>query len=393
MKPPYFGEGMSKDYIISNQYTLLNKDVKICNFTLSLKESTPFTFFNIGEVTNIEYCDLYFKELYPNINSFIHSRQPVKHRTHIKDVLKSCSIFNMIGLIEYTHLTSLNDTYWVKSVNSALRWRDVSLYTNSFDEVIAKTAFEGGVYGRQFSTTTPELSTEGQFAKCWVRHDDKIFLRKLGSSGFYNSGLEPFSEYYAQQLLEALGINHTQYNLYRHKSRNNIQSEYYTECKLFTTEDVGFRPAYKYVNSLEDLYTLYKKYDCLEELYSMFISDALILNEDRHLGNFGFLVDNNTEEIISPAPCFDHNISLLCYATLTDLCNDNLNKYLNSKGHKLFSLDFITPVKSLITPSIRKALLNMQGFKFKPHSKYNLPKERLSILNEVVNSQIKLLLS
>lgn len=46
-----------------------------------------------------------------------------------------------------THALSLIDTYWVKPIDSYLCWRDVSLYDKQFNEVIAKTAFEGGLHG------------------------------------------------------------------------------------------------------------------------------------------------------------------------------------------------------------------------------------------------------
>ena len=48
--------------------------------------------------------------------------------------------------------------------------------------------------------------------------------------------------------------------------------------------------------------------------------------------------------------------------------------------------------KQLITPSIRKRLINMQGIKLTKHPKYNLSDSRLNNLNRIVNNQIKLLL-
>ena len=44
----------------------------------------------------------------------------------------------------------------------------------------------------------------------------------------------------------------------------------------------------------------------------MLVFDAVILNEDRHFGNFGLLVDSHTNKIIAPAPIFDNGLSLLC---------------------------------------------------------------------------------
>lgn len=36
----------------------------------------------------------------------------------------------------------------------------------------------------------------------------------------------------------------------------------------------------------------------------------LIVNNDRHIGNYGFIVDNDTQKILRMAPVFDHNRSL-----------------------------------------------------------------------------------
>ena len=42
----------------------------------------------------------------------------------------------------------------------------------------------------------------------------------------------------------------------------------------------------------------------------MMVFDALIHNTDRHLNNFGVLVDNESNRILGPAPLFDHGNSL-----------------------------------------------------------------------------------
>ena len=46
--------------------------------------------------------------------------------------------------------------------------------------------------------------------------------------------------------------------------------------------------------------------DAREKLENMYILDFLILNEDRHLGNFGIIRDVNTLEWLDVAPIFDN---------------------------------------------------------------------------------------
>ena len=47
-----------------------------------------------------------------------------------------------------------------------------------------------------------------------------------------------------------------------------------------------------------------------EKLENMFILDFLIMNEDRHLNNFGIIRDVNTLKLLDVAPIFDNGQSL-----------------------------------------------------------------------------------
>ena len=88
-------------------------------------------------------------------------------------------------------------------------------------------------------------------------------------------------------------------------------------CDLFTSEDYGYLP-YAAVDprssTLKDVLRKMKKLGLEEKVKQMFVIDAVILNQDRHKNNFGFIVDNRTQEIVTMAPLFDHNVSLLPYA-------------------------------------------------------------------------------
>ena len=85
-----------------------------------------------------------------------------------------------------------------------MTWNDVSLYQNEFDENIARIAFNGGLIGEKFSSTTPEIATDGMFPKCWKRFDKDVYLLKQGSTGAKNAGRESFSELYAYDLAKII---------------------------------------------------------------------------------------------------------------------------------------------------------------------------------------------
>ena len=89
---------------------------------------------------------------------------------------------------------------------------DKNLYTNSFNTKIASIAFTGyGTYTKSSFRSSPEFTTNGMLAKSWRRIQGKTLLYKSGTEGFANSGLEPYSEYYASQIAETMGLNYVNY--------------------------------------------------------------------------------------------------------------------------------------------------------------------------------------
>ena len=207
-------------------YYLLNKDQIIAKFSVDPLLSEP--------VIEDQYVEL--PSWYGKLDTFITNRRAPKHRENIKKLLELSGCDTLEGFLNISHALSLVDTFWVKPVDSALEWKDVSLYTHPFNEVIAKTAFEGGLHGRNLSTTSPEYGTDGSFAKCWIRENNIIKMLKRGSSGARNAGLEPYSEYYASNVIKHFTDNYVSYDLRTHNNR------ICSVCDIFTSEDYGFIP-------------------------------------------------------------------------------------------------------------------------------------------------------
>jgi hypothetical protein len=360
----------------------MNKDTRLASFKLTHEMATE----------GAEFVEIYSQlpAWITNIYLFLVDRRAPKHREHIAKLLSIYDCNSLEGYLRVTHALSLNDTLWVKSDSDFdLRWDNVSLYRNPFNVVIANTAFDGGINNITLSSTSPEFSTDGSFAKCWVRENGIVKLLKRGSEGFSNTGLEPYSEYYASYLLDCFGVNHVSYDI---MLRNK---KVCTSCNLFTSEKYGFIPfsrRNKHITGLPDLVKTYTEWGYSQFISDMLVIDAIIMNEDRHMNNFGFMIDNDTFEILGPAPLFDHNISLLCYATMTSLKDPY--SYMSAKGHKLDSGcgNFIDLPKYIMTNETRNKLLNIRGITLKESNTVNLSKERLNILSKVINNQIEQLL-
>ena len=95
-----------------------------------------------------------------------------------------------------------------------------------------------------------------------------------------------------------------------------------SKCPCFITKDTEFITAHQIINdmkrydSVEDFEEYIKKLeengiiDAREKVENMYILDFLIMNEDRHLNNFGIIRDVNTLKWLDVAPIFDNGMAL-----------------------------------------------------------------------------------
>ena len=127
------------------------------------------------------------------------------------------------------------------------------------------------------------------------------------------------------------------------------------------------------------------RHDAEEDFRRMLVLDALVLNTDRHAGNYGMLFDTDTMQVSGMAPVFDHNQALLPYAEQAEF--DHLQDYLSTRPTRIGE-DFNEVAHAALTPAIRADLINLKGFRFDREHPCHLPEERLKILEEVVNEQI-----
>lgn len=361
---------------LDNHFLLMNKDRQLATFVCLRNEYQDLSF----EIVET------FEELphwMSDLGKWIENRRAPKHRKHIESLLRKIGCYDLEGFVRLTHALTLNDSFWIKPENSDLKWENVSLFRNEFDETIAHIAFEGGLYGEQFTSTSPEFGTDGAFAKCWIREPDGIYLMKQGSEGARNAGLEPYSEMYASQLAKEICRDYVPYStvMYRGKLAS--------KCKLFTSESKGFLPAYRCMengNGIAGILRFFSAIGSEEDFRRMVVLDALTLNTDRHMGNYGILYDTDTYEPIKMAPVFDNNQALLPYAEKEDF-GKNRAEYLASRPPRIGN-DFNAVAHSMLTPAIRADLLNLKGFRFDRNVSYPLPTERLEQLEQIIDFQI-----
>ena len=305
-----------------------------------------------------------------------------KHRNHIQLMLGNMGLLHKDtrAIIEICKGLSLNDVHWVVPDSFRGKWKDYNLYDNEFSKTLAVMAFTGGFRGefsaKKESSTSPEFTTNGMLPKCWRRRGGTVLLYKGGTEGAANSGFEPYSEYYASQIAEAIGLDHVAYGLGRFKGR------LCSTCPLFTSEKYGYIPAGRLVSREEAIAD--------PRFADIFFFDALIFNTDRHMGNFGYLIDNDTNEIVGTAPIFDNGYGLFSLATYKPGQKhdeyDDLRKFIARVAPALYESWLKFP-SGLTTAMIDRAR-NLKGFRFKRHKYYNLPVDRLRKIEDFLQSRI-----
>lgn len=376
------------------------------NYTLKLFD-TPLVSFYASEDTSdpeikIQWVNEADRNLLPldmgdlseeNISRWLKQRTIPGNRAFVRAFLAKCglSLNRPMSIISISRGLSLNDSYWVTEEGFQGTFAKFNLYENRFSRVLAYIAFTG--YGSSTGTTfgsCPEFTTNGMLPKCWRRLSGKIVLYKGGTSGASNAGHEPYSEFYASQVAQAMGINAVPYGLARWK---RILC---STCELFTSKETAYIPIGRIVRKggMKAVEAYYRSLGPVFEksLRDMLVFDAVVCNTDRHLGNFGLLIDSKTNQVTGTAPLFDHGNALFIYAGKDFMqSEEKLEEYIKTLQPSVYD-DFLGTAASFMNEESREQLRHLMTFRFKNHSRYNLPGKDLRLMERQIRKRARLLL-
>lgn len=372
-------------------YILLNKDVPVLQFRIERHEEivnlTTLVHMNITDLTIIDNValPLNMQPTVKGLKNWLLQRKVPNNRTFVESLLDAISdTENPYRYLDVTYGLSLNDTFWVKPMSSSVSWSDVNLYNNPFSEIVAGIAFTGEDSHIKGIVTTPEYTTNGMLRKCWHRENDVIYLYKGSTPRYANGGLEALSEVYASQIAAAMGLAHVEYKL------TTFHDQLVSACPLFTSEQIGYMPISGLLDeamSRDELMLYDKQYD-IASLYGimpfsdMMVFDALIHNTDRHLNNFGVLINNKSNRILGPAPLFDHGNSL--FYNITDDEYSDLNAI---KDISFWGLSFDTLAKLYLHDSHRSMLTPLLDFTFNRLPSDILTDKKLDLLESYIQQR------
>ena len=303
---------------------LMNKDKELL---VAEYDSGVGVFTRIYDAYNIEYAPYILKSFYTkedfnntpfrtNLSKWFQGRGIPSWRDKLDLLLHRLDIIAPSELLDKAFGLSLSDQYWLKPYDSDIKYDDINFFDNDFvytEFMEASLSLNSKTIASDESLKTPNNTTDGMLKKAWVIEDKTRYLLK---GGYKNEILQPFNEVLASMICERLGFNHVTYTIDTYKDM------VVSKCPCFITKDTELITAYQIRNdmkrhdSIED-YEDYVKLletkgikDAREKLENMYILDFLIMNEDRHLNNFGIIRNVNTLEWLDIAPIFDNGQSL-----------------------------------------------------------------------------------
>ncbi len=214
---------------------------------------------------------------------------------------QSNSVQSRMGIAVVCRAVSILDGYWLKVEGDKTKWEDVDIKRNKLNEIIAQVALHGKSLTLQGSLCSPELTTNGAYAKAWRRYPDhRLWLHKAGENGCWEARIEAM----CSRLLDKMNVSHCYYRMTKDENLDVCA------CPSMTSDIYSIidgMSMFSYCNRTGRNYDLWMEEIDRDNLYKMWIVDYLISNRDRHGQNYGFYYQPDTMEILRMHPLFDHN--------------------------------------------------------------------------------------
>lgn len=151
--------------------------------------------------------------------------------------------------------------------------------------------------------SSPNMSTDGSFTKTWVYEDGEWWLYKIQSSEATRG------EVSISRVLKNCNWDAAEYK-YVGSYRKRVKSRNFLGAHEFFEPYDSLR--YMFKDTGDDDETIFRNIASLGDEFrsawkKILIADALFLNTDRHMRNFGVIRSSETGAILRLAPNFDNN--------------------------------------------------------------------------------------
>lgn len=312
--------------LFGEPYVFMYKEHKVFDFTVL---GTNILYVTGQTIYNESYVPLGIIDLATGLIvnelfvEWLGSRILPVSRMYLKYIVNILKLDNLSKEYIATNGLSLSDSYWFQKASDTLDWFSLNYHDN-----IQKTESSTDVFldGKGSTMTVKPVSlainmnyvSDGRLPKRWEFMKGHYHLVKGSSNRFIEQ--EPVNEVIATILAKHLKFLHLPYTIEKR------QNKLYSVCKCVTSNEIEYVPAICVIRnsrkiSNREIYDYYVEW-CLSKgladvesmISEMVILDYLMLNTDRHFGNFGILRNTNTLSVEGIMPLFDNGTSLNCDA-------------------------------------------------------------------------------
>lgn len=326
--------------------TLMNKNTEVLVAEYN-EQLAVFT--KIYQIKNLKYAPLIIekalsenKEDITTLTNWFKGRGIPAWRDDLDILLTKLRVKTSEELLNKAFGLSLSDQYFIKPYDSKIQYRDINFFDHDFNsaDFTNATFSNSNDFNTKINLTSPNNTTDGRLKKAWIIKNGKRYLLK---GGYKNEVMQPFNEVLGTMICERLSFPHTRYEL------DITSGKIVSICECFINKDTELVTASQILYNINDKENAYEKYiqileakgieKAREKIEDMFILDYLIMNEDRHLNNFGIIRDVNTLKWLDIAPIFDNGQSL----NILDYSDEEI--VINGEGrffYKISNFDEIT---------------------------------------------------
>ncbi|MBQ9250690.1 MAG: hypothetical protein IJ179_10045 [Oscillospiraceae bacterium] len=313
------------------RFTVMHKDRKVA----AIREDGTCTIY----APSFMPYNLYLEEAddldarLDNLNSFYYwcsSRVLPPDRKYAKEILNSIGARHTAtdrdraAIAISFHGLSLTDVYWIKFNRESVSFADLTLFRHSLSGAFADVSLNGRSLTVQNAEplrpndAAGDIGTQGVAPKAWIRENKIFYLLKSGDER------DVKAELLASKIARCFRAESVAYE------SSTFEDKPVSRSRIITSEDeslVSMEAVDVYcVNHELDRDAFVLKKDAYA-YHMMNLIDYLVGNTDRHWGNWGFLVSNDTNRLEKLYPTMDFNKSFLAYDTLEGaLCQTNAKK-------------------------------------------------------------------
>lgn len=292
-------------------------------------------FINVYELFNMDYAPYHLRISCVELSEWFKNRGIPSFRDQLDLLMHRLNVHAPSELLDKAFGLSLSDPYWLKPKDLDIFYDKINFFENDFEYapfMDASLSKNSDRIQNESSLYSPNNTADGMLKKAWIIEDG---IRYLLKGGYKSETLQPFNEVLASEICRRLGFDHVEYTLAIYKDM------VVSKCPCFIDVNSELITARQIMDDTIDDYDSYIKKlesegieDARIKMENMFILDYLMLNEDRHLNNFGIIRNVNTLKWVDVAPIFDNGQSL------------NIQYYDDNEMHVVGEGKFFYEIKS-----------------------------------------------